>query len=92
MYRVVKCEVIKKLILEFLNMNFILRKSFKNNVQMLKPIDYGMLSIGWDMTIWINRFPIGTHIILLWFVMLWTRPNITIFDALSENEIQIEKF
>ena len=39
-YRVVKCDVIKNLILEFLNFFFIFRKSIKNNVQMSKNNEY----------------------------------------------------
>ena len=62
------CDVIKKLFLEFLNFFFIFRKNIKNNVQMSKN-QLNMLSIGWDMTIWINILPIGTQCYMLWLLM-----------------------
>ena len=40
-YRVVKCDVIKNLILEFLNFFFIFRKSIKNNDHLNKYMSYG---------------------------------------------------
>ena len=46
-YRVVKCDVIKKLFSEILNLYFIFRKSIKNNVKNGEH-QLNMLNICWE--------------------------------------------
>ena len=56
---------------------FIFRKSIKNNVQMSKN-QLNMLSIGWDTTIWINRFPTGTHCYIALDRNVMNQSNVTL--------------